>query len=140
MSKNEITVQAAIHADLHRVWDCWTQPRHVTCWNFASPDWHCPDAENDLREGGRFRYTMAARDGSMSFDYCGAYEVVIPQQRLAFRLDDGRRVDVQFAASGAQTQVTETFEAEGMHPEEMQRAGWQSILDNFKQYVERQAA
>ena len=108
-------------------------------WNAASDDWHCPKAENDLRAGGTFSFRMEARDGSFGFDFGGTYTEVKPQQRFAYTIGDGRKVSVDFAKDGNGTKVTETFEAETENPLEMQRHGWQGILDRFKAYAERVA-
>lgn len=136
MNKSKITVETSVRADLSRVWTCWTAPEHVVNWNFASDDWHCPRAENDLRAGGSFKFNMASRDGKMSFDFEGVYDKVEHHRKIAYTMADGRQVSVAFESGGEQTVVTEIFDPENIHSEEMQRAGWQSILDNFKKYVE----
>jgi uncharacterized protein YndB with AHSA1/START domain len=134
--KIKITVETLVLKPVEDVWNSWTTPEHITRWNQASEDWHTPFAENDLREGGRFKSTMAAKDGSMSFDFTGVYTKVVPHQEIAYTIDDGRTVTVAFKREGAHTAVTEIFEAESMNAPEMQKAGWQAILDNFKQYTE----
>ncbi|THF87082.1 polyketide cyclase [Deinococcus sp. KSM4-11] len=132
-----ITVTTDIDAPLDAVWTAWTAPEHITQWNQASPDWHCPKASNDLRPGGLFSSTMAARDGSFEFEFGGEHTAVVPHERIESRLGDGRTMQVVFEAQGAhRTRVTETFEPEGQNPVEMQRAGWQAILDTFRQHVE----
>lgn len=131
-----LTVQNNINAPLEKVWQYWSEPEHIVNWNHASDDWHSPKAENDLRTGGRFVSTMAAKDGSMSFDFEGVYDEVIPQQRIAYTMADGRKVEVTFKSNDDSTEVIEAFEAENIHSLEMQQAGWQAILDNFKKYVE----
>lgn len=135
-NKTPITVQALVNAPLEKAWACWTDPAHITQWNHASDDWHCPKATNDPRTGGKFSATMAARDGSMSFDFEGTYDEVIPMEKLSYQMPDGRKVLVTFAEEGSGTVVTETFDPEDMNPLEMQRAGWQAILDNYKQHTE----
>ena len=135
-SRTVITVQATVHAPVEKVWEMWTQPEHITNWNFASGDWHAPRAENDLRPGGKFSYRMEAKDGSMGFDFSGAFTLINKNKNLDFRLDDGRQVQVHFSEVDGGTFVMENFEAEGMNPVEMQKAGWQAILDNFKRYAE----
>jgi uncharacterized protein YndB with AHSA1/START domain len=135
-NKSPITVQTLVNVPLEKAWKCWTDPAHITQWNHASDDWHCPKATNDPRTGGKFSATMAARDGSMSFNFEGVYDEVIPLQKLAYQMPGGRNVLVTFAAEGSGTLVTETFDPEDMNPEEMQRAGWQAILDNYKQHTE----
>lgn len=132
-----LTVTAFIEAPINKVWDCWTLPEHIQQWCAASPDWHVPAAENDLREGGDFTTTMAAKDGSVSFDFTGIYTEIIPNQLIAYRLTDGRFVSIKFAEKNDGVEIVETFEAESQNSEEMQQAGWQAILDNFKLYVEK---
>ena len=135
-NKTIITVQATINAPLDKVWEYWTTPEHITKWNFASDDWHSPKAENDLRVGGKFSYQMAAKDGSFSFDFWGIYDEVSSKEHLAITLGDNRKMSVNFIALGTETMVIESFEAESVNPIEMQEAGWQAILNNFKKYVE----
>ncbi len=136
MQKPKITVETLVMADIAKVWNAWTGPEHVTHWNFASDDWHCPKARNDLREGGKFNFTMASKDGKMSFDFEGIYAEVINHKKIAYSMADGRQVSVQFLTLGKETKVTEQFDPENENSEELQRSGWQAILDNFKKYVE----
>lgn len=131
-----ITVKATINASINTVWDFWTQPEHIMQWNNASPDWHCPSATNDLRVDGEFHYTMAAKDGSVHFDFWGTYVKVEPYQALEMYLGDGRHLQVTFSAEDDTVLITEIFEPEEVNPMELQEAGWQSILNNFKHYVE----
>jgi uncharacterized protein YndB with AHSA1/START domain len=137
-AKKTITVQAVINAPVKKVWKLWTSPEHITKWNYASSDWHAPRASNDLRKGGKFSCRMEARDGSAGFDFSGVYDEVKMNELIEYTLEDGRKVKVTFSNNNdAETKVVETFEAEGTNPIEMQRDGWQAILDNFKKYVER---
>ena len=138
MNTEKITVQAHIKAPLTTCWSYWTEPAHITQWNFASPDWHCPRATNDLRAGGRYSARMEARDGSVGFDFDATYDEVADQQRLHYTMDDGRRADTTFAEANGTTHVAVTFDAETQNPIAMQRDGWQAILDNFKSYTEKQ--
>ncbi len=131
-----ITVETTVNAPVAKVWESWSEPKHITQWCAASDDWHAPKAENDLREGGSFSTTMAAKDGSFSFDFGGIYDTVKPNEYIAYTLGDGRKVNIQFAGEGNTTKVTETFDPENQNPAEMQRGGWQAILDNFKKYTE----
>lgn len=131
-----ITISSVIKSPVEKVWKTWSTPEDIMQWNSASPDWHTPSATNDLRKGGKFSSTMAARDGSMSFDFFGTYDEVKENELIAYTMGDGRTVKVTFRQNGNETEVTEVFEAEGTNPPEMQRAGWQSILDNFKKYTE----
>ena len=138
MSETVVTVQANINAPIDKVWDYWTSPSHITRWNSASEDWHTPSAANDLRVGGRFSSRMEARDGSMGFDFGGEYTEVEAFRKLVYKIDDGRQVEVLFSShgDGGPTEVVESFETEDLNSVEMQRGGWQAILDNFKKYVE----
>jgi uncharacterized protein YndB with AHSA1/START domain len=136
-TKPSITVETIVNAPIQKVWSYWSEPRHIMQWCQASDDWHVPYAENDLRTDGKFKTTMAAKDGSFKFDFEGVYSKVKTHEVIEYAIADGRKVTIAFAEKGAQTQVTETFEAEETNPIEMQRGGWQSILDNFKNYTEK---
>lgn len=135
MSK-EITVETTVNAPIERAWAAFNDPEHVKRWNHASDDWHSPSATNDLRQGGRFSYRMEAKDGSEGFDFEGVYDEVVENERVCFTMGDGRKVRVAFVDEGDKVRVVETFEAEGENPEEMQREGWQAILDNYKRHAE----
>jgi uncharacterized protein YndB with AHSA1/START domain len=132
----KITVEAIVKAPVEKVWKYWSDPGHVTKWNQASDDWHSPSGQNDLRKGGKFSFRMEAKDGSMGFDFGGVYDEVIPNEHIAYTMSDDRSVSVDFKSNGDETKITETFDAEETHSIEMQREGWQAILNNFKKYVE----
>lgn len=134
--REKITVQTVIGAPIQKVWEYFTDPKHVVAWNNASDDWTTPHAENNLVPGGTFSYRMEAKDGSRGFDFGGVYDEVVELQRLTYMMGDGRKVIVVFAPIGDQTELTETFEAESQNSVEVQRHGWQAILNNFKRYVE----
>jgi uncharacterized protein YndB with AHSA1/START domain len=133
-----ITVSAIVKAEKTQVWQCFTDPKHIVNWNFASPDWHCPSAENDLRVGGKFTSVMAARDGSFSFDFTGIYSEVTEHESFTYSMPDGRNVHLKFESQGEDTLVTEVFDPENENPVELQQEGWQAILNNFKAYAELQ--
>lgn len=135
-AKTNIILEATILAPVEVVWQYFTDPEHIVHWNNASPDWHTPKAENDLQVGGKFSYTMAAKDGSFSFDFWGVFDLIKENQLLEYTLGDNRKVSCVFISEGDNTKIVETFEAEGQNPIEMQQAGWQAILNNFKKYVE----
>jgi uncharacterized protein YndB with AHSA1/START domain len=134
--KKAITIKATVNAPVEKVWKYWSAPEHITKWCQASDDWHAPYAENDLQTGGKFKTTMAAKDGSMSFDFEGVYSNVKENKEIAYSISDGRKVSITFEADGNKTHITETFDPEDSNPIEMQRDGWQAILDNFKKYTE----
>ncbi|MCB9497372.1 MAG: SRPBCC domain-containing protein [Fibrobacteria bacterium] len=132
----KIQIETVVAASLERVWEAWNTPADIMCWNFASDDWQCPSAEVDLRVGGSFKARMEAKDGSFGFDFPGTYTIVEPLRRLAYALPDGRTVQVDFQADAEGVRVTEQFDAEDQNSADMQRAGWQAILDNFRKHVE----
>ncbi|HYV90333.1 MAG TPA: SRPBCC family protein [Chitinophagales bacterium] len=134
--KTAITVETTINSPVEKVWKYWTDPKHITQWCNASDDWHAPYAENDLRVDGKFKTTMAAKDGSASFDFEGVYTNVQLYKAIDYTIGDGRKVKITFSEEGDQTKVVETFEPENTNPVEMQRGGWQAIIDNFKKYTE----
>ena len=133
-----ITVTSSIYATMEEVWKKWITPEDIMHWNNASDDWFCPKATNDLRDGGRFSYTMSAKDDSFSFDFNGKYTNVEKPNIIEYRIQWWRKVSVFFEDNACGTiKVTETFEAENENPVDIQKTGWQAILDNFKKYVER---
>ncbi|MES2004852.1 MAG: SRPBCC family protein [Bacteroidota bacterium] len=136
MSATKITVQATISADAKKVWDYYTSPEHITKWNFASDDWQCPRAANDMRVGGKYSARMEAKDGSWGFDFEAVYDEVVDGERFSYTMPDGRQASMVFQHLGNHTEVIVTFDAETMNSVEMQKGGWQAILDNFKRYAE----
>lgn len=131
-----ITVQISIQSNIDKVWEYWTKPEHITHWNFASEDWSCPNAENDLKPNGKFCWRMEAKDGSMGFDFTGVYDKITDKAFISYKIQDGRQVDIEFIQNSDSIDLRETFDPENIHTEEQQRAGWQAILENFKKYVE----
>ena len=131
-----ITVEATVNAPVEKVWKFWNLPEHITQWCNASDDWHAPHAENDLRVGGKFLTRMEAKDKSFGFDFNGIYDKVVPNQLISYAIEGGRKVKIEFISKGDKTQVIETFEPENENPLEMQKDGWQAILNNFKKYTE----
>ena len=131
-----IVVEVVVDRPRPAVWQFFNQPEHITNWNFASDDWCCPRAENDLRVGGRLCSRMEAKDGSFGFDFEAVYDEVVDCARIAYTMLDGRQAETTFEDVGHSTKVTTRFDAEATNPADMQRAGWQAILENFKQYVE----
>ena len=134
--RQTITIKTMVNASIETVWGYWTEPEHIKKWNNASEDWHTTVAENDLRVGGKFLSRMEAKDGSFGFDFSGSYDEVKLYDVIAYTLDDGRKVRSVFVYNENKTEITETFEAENDNSIEMQQAGWQAILDNFKTYTE----
>ncbi len=136
MENSKITIGATINADVEKVWRYYTEPEHITQWNFASDDWHSPRAENDLRPGGKYMARMEAKDGSEGFDFEAIYDDVVPRKKIAYTMTDGRQAIVSFDKADGSTKVTISFDAENTNPDELQRQGWQAILNNFKTYTE----
>ncbi len=136
MNVTKITIESIISASTKKVWDYYTLPEHITKWNFASDDWHCPNAENDVCVGGKYIARMEAKDGSFGFDFEAIYDEVIHQKKIAYTMTDGRRAITNFENQNGKTKVITTFDAENENPVEMQRTGWKAILNNFKNYVE----
>lgn len=134
---DSIKIEITILKPVSTVWELFTQPEHITQWNFASDEWTCPKAENDLQIGGEFNYRMEAKDQSFGFDFKGIYDEVAPFEKIKYHLEDGRKVEVLFEILDQNTTtVTEIFEPDPGQPELMQRESWYAILDNFHKYVE----
>ncbi|MGQ0430636.1 MAG: SRPBCC family protein [Gammaproteobacteria bacterium] len=132
----KITVETAIKGSLDEVWNAWNNPADIKQWNAAQDDWHTTESTVDLREGGSFSARMEAKDGSAGFDFEGTYTRVVPKQAIGYRMSDGRDVTVEFVERRDEVLVTETFDAETENTPELQRQGWQAILDNFARHVE----
>ena len=135
MSNSKIKVQAIINAEKAKVWDYYTNPTHIIHWNFADPSWHCPSAENDMKIGGTYKARMEAKDGSFGFDFEVIYTEIIDSKEFSYEFG-GRNATVQFIELGSQTEVIVSFDPENENPIELQRGGWQAILNNFKEYTE----
>jgi uncharacterized protein YndB with AHSA1/START domain len=135
-NKTAITVETIVKAPIEKDRKYWNEPKHITQWCTATPEWHTPYSDNDVRVGGKFKSTMAAKDGSFSFDFEGVYTNVKENQVLEYTMPDGRKVKVLFSTEGGKVKVLETFDPEKENPVEMQKGGWQAILDNFKKYTE----
>lgn len=136
MSATKIKVEAIIEAAIGKVWGFWNEPSHITQWNFAIDSWHCPKSENDLRPGGKLKSRMEAKDGSFGFDFEATYDEVVDQKQIRYTMADGRTATTDFEPINGKTKIITVFDAETENPVDMQREGWQAILNNFKKYAE----
>lgn len=132
----QVTIKTTVNKPLSQVWDYLINPVHIKGWNFASDDWYCPKAVNNFVEGGTFSYTMAAKDGSMQFDFSGKFTEIVEAKKLVYLLDDNRAVWFDLVDNGNSVDITERFETETENPIDLQEFGWQCILNNFKKYTE----
>ena len=132
----KISIETTINEPLETVWTAWTTPEDITQWNFASDDWICPKAEIEIKQGGSFNYRMEAKDGLMGFDFCGIFSIIEEPNKIEYVLEDDRKVLITFSETDQGIKLVEAFDAEDEHSAEQQKQGWQSILNNFKQYVE----
>ncbi|MEZ4968950.1 MAG: SRPBCC family protein [Flavobacteriaceae bacterium] len=137
MNTKIITIDCVVKGSIQNVWNAYTEPQHIVNWNFASEDWHCPRAENNLEVGGTYLARMEAKDGSFGFDFQAVYDEVVPERKIIYTIEDGRKVTTLFEPIHDTVKITTIFEAENQNPLDMQKAGWQSILNNFKKYTER---
>lgn len=132
----KITIETIVKATIGDVWEAWVNPSDIVNWNFASDEWCCPRATLNLTEGGAFNYRMEAKDGSMGFDFEGVFTKINANSLIEYELGDNRKVGIEFCQVGDSVRVTETFEAEDENSAELQKQGWQAILNNFKNHVE----
>lgn len=135
MDTTKITVQATVDADVKTAWNAYTEPQHITQWNFASDDWCCPSASNDLRPGGKYTARMEAKDGSLGFDFEAVYDEVNEHRGFTYTIADGRKVTTTFEGKDGKTLVTTIFDPEQVNPIEMQQGGWQAILNNYARHA-----
>lgn len=138
-NKTTVTVENTVKAPVEKVWRLWTEPEHIRNWAYAMDTWHTPFAENDLKVGGKFVSRMEAKDGSVGFDFGGIYDAIVPNKYIEYTMGDNRKVKITFSGNENETKIVQDFEAEDTNPVEMQRNGWQAILDNFKKYTETNA-
>lgn len=136
MTHKTITIDTLVKSSVKNTWNTYTEPQHIVNWNFASNDWQCPKVENDFKVGGIYFARMEAKDGSFGFDFKAVYDEIIPYKKIAYTLEDGRKVNTLFEDMGNTMKITTSFEAENQNPIDMQKAGWQAILNNFKNYTE----
>ncbi len=132
----QITVQINVRAPISKVWECYNKPEHISGWAFATDEWEAPSAENNLHKGGKFKTRMQAKDGSGGFDFEGTYSNVIEHKLIEYDMSDGRHVKTEFAQTKEGVKIITAFDPEKENPPEMQRSGWQAILNYFKKYVE----
>ncbi len=133
---NFISISVSVNAKAEKAWDYWTKPEHIVNWNHASDDWHTPRATVDLKVGGHFMSRMEAKDGSFGFDFTGQYVAIDNQKLIEYEIIGGRTVKIEFKTVENQTEISQTFQAEDENSLEMQRQGWQAIMNNFKKYIE----
>ncbi|MFS4448245.1 SRPBCC domain-containing protein [Maribacter sp. 2307UL18-2] len=131
-----ITVQTVVQSDLDSAWEFWTKPEHIMNWNFASDEWCCPAATNDLKPGGAFRWRMELRQKKVGFDFIGTYDRIVAKKHISYHIPCKRRVDIEFIEQNQEVVIRKTFDLEEVNTNERQREGWQAILDNYKKYVE----
>jgi uncharacterized protein YndB with AHSA1/START domain len=136
MKKTQVHIKAEVRATIKKAWEYYTLPLHIVNWNFATDDWQCPSAENNLIVGGTYKVRMEAKDGTFGFDFEATYTNIEVGQGFTYIITDGREVNVKFKNLGNSTLVTIDFEAESQNPVELQEAGWLAILNNFKKYIE----
>lgn len=135
MTTEKITIKATVSADKQKVWDYYTQPEHITKWNFADPSWHCPTATNEMVVGGQYLARMEAKDGSFGFDFEAVYTEINQRENFTY-VGGGRSIIVEFKETNGQTEIVIRFDPEKENSIDLQRKGWQAILDNFKKYTE----
>lgn len=136
MSSEKITINALVSAEINKAWNYYTMPEHITKWNFASDDWCCPSVLNDMTIGGKYVARMEAKDGSFGFDFEAIYNEINKLKNFKYTSPDGRLIEIDFEANDNQTKLTITFDTDGENPIELQRNGWQAILNNYKNYTE----
>lgn len=134
---DKIKISTIVNIPIDKTWDIYNNPNDIVKWNFADESWHCPSAENDLQIGGKMKSRMEAKDGSFGFDFEAIYDEIIPNKKIKYHLEDGRNVEINFSENNNfSTNINIEFDAETQNPIEMQEAGWQAILDNFKKHAE----
>ncbi|EON74846.1 hypothetical protein ADIS_4678 [Lunatimonas lonarensis] len=136
MTTEKITILTAVNAKIEKVWQYYNQAQHIIHWNFATDEWCCPKVETDFIEGGKYLARMEAKDGSFGFDFEAVFDEIREPEWVAYTMGDGPRAEIEFREEGEKTVVKISFDPDQSHSREMQRDGWQAILNNFKKYAE----
>ena len=132
-----ITIEITILKPLEKVWEYFYNPKHIDKWNYPTPNWHCPKADIDFREGGSFDYRLEYKDKTFGYDFAGVITEISDRKYVKSTLKDGRKIEVHFNKIDENTtEVVEIFEPEQQYSREMQRTGFYAILDRFHKYVE----
>ena len=129
-----ISINTDIAMPIEQVWEMYITPKHVDGWNHASEDWETVGSTSDFRVGGFFKYPMRAKDGSFGFDFEGEFLQIEPYKYIKYRLLDDRVVEIKFNQMQQSVHIEVIFEGESENSVELQRAGWQQILESFKHY------
>jgi uncharacterized protein YndB with AHSA1/START domain len=132
-----ITINITILKPIQKVWDYFYNPKHIVKWNYTTPNWHCPKATIDFREGGSFNYRLEYKDKSFGYNFAGDIVEIKDREYVRSILTDGRTIEVHFKKVDENTtEIIEVFEPEQQYSREMQRIGYYAILDRFHKYVE----
>ena len=132
MENTKITVEVTVNASVEKVWQYWTEPKHIKQWYYASDEWHTPHAENDLRLDGKFLSRMEAKDGSFGFDFEGIYTEIKPFENIKYVIVDGREVEIIFIRNGDTIKISEIFDPENENPIELQKGGLPLLFSYLK--------
>jgi len=134
-----LVARRTIRADIHRVFDAWTQPAQLRAWWGPRPV-TCSDAEVDLRVGGQFRIVNALPDGG-TVTIHGEFRVVEPPRKLVYtwRMDEGMLesslVTVTFEPRGESTEVVVVHEDIPAEPvRESHENGWRGCFDGLERH------
>lgn len=140
----KIKVEVIVKNNIKEAWNKWVSPKNIKEWCHASDDWSVGEVLNDISVGGRFLTNMHAIDNSASFNFEGTYKEIDEYKKIVYIMDKSeneeyvRECEILFEEiNEKETKVTEIFDSESVNSIEMQKAGWQSILDNFKKHCEK---
>lgn len=135
MIQEKITVHTSLNLPKSKAWEYYTNPKHIVNWNFADPGWHCPKAINDMKVGGIFNARMEARDGSFGFDFEVTYTEIKEGEGFTYEFGE-RLATITFDEKENTTEINVVFDPETENSIELQKNGWQAILNNYKNYTE----
>ncbi|WP_104382429.1 SRPBCC domain-containing protein [Sphingobacterium sp. HMA12] len=133
--RNTLVSVVLVERPIEDVWKHWTFTGSIKQWNIPFDDWHCPLVTNDFREGGQFNFRMERMEDGAGFDYCGVYNRIIPLEYIE-STSAGRNCIVEFQAIDNNTIIRETFEPDTKTPLDLQQKFTDSVLTNFKKFVE----
>jgi uncharacterized protein YndB with AHSA1/START domain len=132
-----VRIERTFEARAETVFDAWTSPEVLGRWFRCAPDWDTPEAEVDLRIGGKLRVVMRRPDGTEA-KASGEFTAIDRPRRLVmtWSFDDDpsnqQLLDLTFSESGGSTTVTlVNSRIAGDDRRDAQHEGWDGCLDEL---------
>lgn len=142
-SGHVVRIQRTFAAPAEAVFDAWVSPEVMRRWFHVGPDWETPEAEVDLRVGGRVRVLMRRPDGREA-GARGEYTLIDRPHRLVMRwtfdLEPSNEQLVELSFSESEGSTTVVMVNSGISTDERRRDqdwGWRGCLDRLERELSR---